>query len=103
VIPADCIPADGEVVCEVESGPDGMGRHRFFLYWLISYQPITAPEAKPVRPGRWVRAQCFHAELAGYRRRTTADGNTWRLIDRRPETVVRLSPFPPELPAQEDE
>lgn len=69
-IPADCIPAEGGKVIEIDSGPDRLGRCEFWMYWhgMVGYHLDV--------PG--IRAQRFHAVPERH-----MDENT-RVVDRRP-------------------
>lgn len=49
---------EGEYVCEVERGPDNLGRYSFTLYWWADYRVGLQ--------GPGVRAQCFFANPDEY-------------------------------------
>lgn len=52
MIPADCVPAEGERVMEITSPRDSLGRCTYVLYW---------PDYVGPRQDEWgTRAQHFH-------------------------------------------
>lgn len=73
MIPTDCIPNGDEMVIEVFTIPDRLGRCMFNLYWNVEHIP-GHPEPKK----HMVRGQCFFAPPSEY----TKKNKIGRLIDR---------------------
>lgn len=61
-------------VVELESGPDGMGRHHFSAYWWDTNIGYSCDETG-------VRGQGFHAVIEEFMERDTSlDGTTLRYV-----------------------
>lgn len=79
--PSDCLPLErDEVVCEVHTQPDSLGRRRFTLYWLATYNPSVPVSTRP--DGLFLRGQVYFSYVEGYKVRHIAHGHAFRIVDR---------------------